>query len=133
MADNFVDARAAVGLRVFHMTGQRVDEIPGEVGAIRGRQRSAFFALEVIMQDQFLVVLGKNEVDAGSLEISVKKQQRVRHDNGAGRNMGGVRRLDMAIRIGMRNRNVSRRISVELTGVIQWATAKVKFFNWFLV
>ena len=59
------------------MPCQRVDKIAAEVGAIGRRKRSALLALEVILQDQFVVVLGKNQVDAGPLEISIEKQLRV--------------------------------------------------------
>ena len=34
MTDDMADAGAAVGLRVFDVAGQRVDEIPGEVRAV---------------------------------------------------------------------------------------------------
>ena len=60
MADHLGGARAAAGLRVFGVAGQRVDEIAGEVRAIGRRQRRALLALEVIVQDQFVVVMGKD-------------------------------------------------------------------------
>ncbi len=89
MADHGGDAGAAVGLGIFDMAGQRVDEVAGEVGAVGRRQRGALLALEVILQDQFVVVLGQDQVDAGSLEIPVEQQMRIRDDNGVRRRVGG--------------------------------------------
>jgi hypothetical protein len=74
-------------LGIFDVAGQRVDQIAGEVGAIGRRQRRAIFALEVILQNQFVVVLGKDEVDARPLEVSLKKQIGVRNDDGVRRGM----------------------------------------------
>ncbi len=65
MADHLAGGGAAVGLRVFGVAGQRVDEIAGEVRAVGRRQRGALLALEVVVQDQFVVVVGKHQVDAG--------------------------------------------------------------------
>ena len=90
MADDLAGAGTAIGLRIFDVTGQRVDEIAGEMGAIGRGQRRALLALEVIMQDQFLVVLGKNEIDAGPLELSAEKQMRVGNDDRIRRSVRGV-------------------------------------------
>ena len=100
MADHLADARAAVRLRVLVVAGKRVDDVAGEVGAIGRRQRGALLALEVILQDQFAIVPGKDQVDAGPLEVAVEQQLRVRDDNGARRSMGRVRRngLDVDVR-----------------------------------
>ena len=96
------------------------------MGAIGRRQRSALLALEVIVQDQFVVVFGKDQVKAGSLEISVEKQLRVRNDNGIRRSVRGARRnrLDMDVRIGMRPRPSAGKSGVEFANEIQRATAK---------
>ena len=44
-------------------------------------------ALEVIMQDDFAVVAGEDQVDARALEIAGEEQVRVRNDNGVRRRM----------------------------------------------
>ena len=121
MADHMAGGDAAVGLRVFGVAGQRVDEIAGEMGAIGRRQRGALLALEVIVQHQLLLVVGKHEVDAGPLEISVEEQLRVRNDDGA---CGRVRRVrgnafHMGMPIGMQARPVSSKLGVEFAGVVQ--------------
>src|SRR5947209_19707596 len=104
MADDLADARAAAGLAVLDVTGQRVDNIAGEMGAVGRRQRSALLALEVIRQEQFVVILGKDQVNAGSLEIAVEQQMRSGDDD---RIRGGVRSgwrnsLEVAMRMRMR-------------------------------
>ena len=71
------------------------------------------------MQDQFLMVLRKDQIDAGPLEISVEKQLRVRDDNRARRNMRGVNRLDVDVAIGMQPRFVSGKAGVKFAGIIQ--------------
>ena len=82
MADHLADARRCRRpARYCDVAGQRVDDVAGEMGAIGRRQRGALLALEVILQDQFLVVLGKDQVDAGPLEIAVEQQMRVRNDD----------------------------------------------------
>jgi hypothetical protein len=73
------------------------------------------------VQDQFAVVFGNDQVDAGSLEISVEKQLRVRDDDGIRRSVRGVRRngLDMDLPTGMQARAVSRELGIKFAGVIQ--------------
>ena len=90
MTDDLGDAGAAVGLRIFDLAGQRADDVAGEVGAVGRRQCGALFALEVVMQDQFVVVLGKHQIDAGPLEVAVEQQIRVRDDNRVRGRMGGA-------------------------------------------
>ena len=126
MADHLAGAGVAVGLRIVDVAGQRIDEIAGEVGAIGGRQCGPLLALEVIVQDQLLVVLGKDEVDARPLEVAVEEQLCVGNDDRARRSVGGMRGdgLDMAMLVGMQARAVSGKLAVEFTGIIQWATAK---------
>ncbi len=121
MADHLAGARAAVRLSIFGVAGERADDIAGEVRAIGRRQRRALLALEVIMQDQFVVVPGKDQVDAGPLEISVEKQLRVRDDDGVRRRVRSVpgNRLDMGMALGMQTRAVSRELGVEFARVIQ--------------
>ena len=73
MADHRGRAGAAVGLRELDVAGQRVDDVAGQMGAVGRRQRGALLALEIILQHQFAIVLGKDEVDAGSLEVAVEQ------------------------------------------------------------
>jgi hypothetical protein len=77
-------------------------------------------ALEVIMDDQFAVSVGKDQVDAGSFEVRAEQQMRVGNDNRVGRRMRG-RMLDM--HMGMRSRAVSG-YGVEFANEIQCATAQ---------
>ena len=80
-------AGAAVGLRELGVPGQRVDDVAGEMGAIGRGQRRPLLALEVIMQHEFAVVAGQDQVDARPLEIAGEQQMGVRNDNGVGRRM----------------------------------------------
>ena len=73
MADHLGRAGAAVGLRKLDMAGQRVDDVAGEMGAVGRGQRRALLALEIILQHQLAIVLGKDEVDAGSLEVAIEQ------------------------------------------------------------
>ncbi len=126
MADDLAGARAAVGLRILDVPRQRVDDVAGEMGAIGGRQGSPLLALEVVLQDQFVIVLGKDQVKAGPLEISVEKQLDVRDDNGVRRGMPGRRRkgLDVDVGMGKRAWDVSRQLGVKFASKIQRATKK---------
>ena len=121
MTDNLAGAGAAVRLRELGVAGKRIDNVAGEVGAIGRCQRGALFALEVIMQHQFVVVPGKDQVDAGALEVAVEQQLRVRDNYRACRNMRGVvgKSLDVALPIGMQARAIDRQIGIEFAGVIQ--------------
>jgi hypothetical protein len=100
-------------LRVFDVARQCVDNITCETRAVGRGQRHALLALEVIMQDQFLGVLGKDQIDAGTLEFSVEKQVRIRNDNRVRRNVRGVNRLDVDGPIRMQPRALSRKLGVE--------------------
>ena len=119
MTDNMAGGGAAVRLRVFDMAGQRIDDVASEVGTVSRGQRGALLALEVILQDQFLIVPGKDQIDAGPLEISVEKQMRVRDDDRTRRSVRGVDGLDMDVAAGMQPRAVSGKLGVEFAGVIQ--------------
>ena len=87
MADHLGHAGAAVGLRKLGIAGQRVDDVAGEVGAIGRSQRRPLLALEVVMQDEFAVLSGQNEVDARPFEVPGEEQVGIRNDNGVGRRM----------------------------------------------
>ena len=90
MADGDVSgSRTAVGLAILDVAGERADDIAGEMGAIGRGQRRVLLALEVVLQDQLLVVVGKDQVDAGSLEIAVEQQMRVRNDDRIRWRVGG--------------------------------------------
>ena len=103
MADDLGGIRGS-RLGVPNMPRQRVDNIAGEMGAVGRRQRSALLALEVIRHDQFVVVLGKDQVKAGSLEISVEQQLRIGDDNRIRRSVRSGRRngFEVAVRMRMR-------------------------------
>jgi hypothetical protein len=96
------DSGGAVGLRVIDLAGERVDDVAGEMGAIERRQRAVMLALEVIMHDQFAVGVGKDQVDAGPLEVCAEQQMRVGDDNGICRRVRGVRDYRIDMRMGMR-------------------------------
>ena len=81
------DAGAAVGLRELRVPGQRVDDVAGEVGAIRRGQRGAFLALEVLGQHDLAVTAGEDQVDAGALEVAVEQQMSIRNNYGVRRRM----------------------------------------------
>ena len=70
-----------------------------------------------------MVVFGKNQIDAGSLEVTAEQQLGVGNDNGIG---GGVRgrAIDVSKRNGMRDRSFNRQLGVEFTYEIQGATIK---------
>jgi hypothetical protein len=119
MTDNMAGSGATVSLRILDVAGQRVDNVAGEMGAVGRGQRRALLALEVIMQDQFLMVPGKDQIDAGPLEISIKKQLRVRDDDCIRGNMRSVNRLDVDVAIGIQPRSVSGKLGIESASIIQ--------------
>jgi hypothetical protein len=55
------------------------------VSAIGRSQCGALLALEVILQDQFAVITGEDQVDTGPLEISGEEQMRIANNDGAWR------------------------------------------------
>jgi len=69
------------------------------------------------------MVIGQDQVDAGSLELSAEQQLGVWDDNGIRRSMRG-RAIDMRMHSGVRNRAVNRQLGVEFANEIQWATKK---------
>jgi hypothetical protein len=123
MADDRGGRRSAVGLGNFDVAGERLDEVAGEVGAVGRCQRDPLLAFEIIVQDQFVMVVRQHQVDAGSLELSPEQQLGVGDDNGIRRSMRG-RAIDMRMHSGMRNRAVNRQLGVEFANEIQWATKK---------
>ena len=72
---------------ILDMAGQRVDDVAGEMGAIGRGQRGALLALEVVVQDEFVVVAGQDQVDAGPLEVAGEQQMGVGNDDGVRRRM----------------------------------------------
>ena len=81
------DAGAAAGLRELRVPGQCVDDVSGEVGAIRRGQRGAFLALEVLGQHDLAVTTGEDQVDARALEVAVEQQMSIRNNYGVRRRM----------------------------------------------
>ena len=80
------------------------------------------------MQNQFLIVLGQDQVDARALEIAVEQQVRIRHQNGVGRRMAG-HGIDVKVAVERRTYAVNRHLGVEFAGVIQkGATEKELIF-----
>jgi hypothetical protein len=71
------------------------------------------------MQDQFVIVLGEDQIDAGPLEFSVEKQLRVRDDDRIRGSVGGVNGFDVDVAIGMQGRTVSGKLGVKFARVIQ--------------
>jgi hypothetical protein len=88
VADDMTCGGSGAGLAVLNMAGERVDEIAGQMRAIRRGQRRALLALEVIVKHEFGVVLGQDQVDAGPFEVRVEKQMRVGNDDRVRRNLG---------------------------------------------
>jgi len=85
VADHLAGARAAASLCELLVAGKRVDDVAGQMGTIGRRQRGALLALEVIPAAPVRGRPGQDQVDAGSLEISVEQQLRVGNDDGADR------------------------------------------------
>src|SRR5216683_6970267 len=103
------------------MAGKRVDDVASKVGAIGRRQRGALLAPEIIRQDQFVVLVGQDKVDTGSLEISVEQELRVGDDDGARGSVQGMRRhgIDVKMPMRMRTRAIKRQLGIEFAGVVQ--------------
>src|SRR5260370_37378436 len=121
MADTLAAAGAAARLGELGVAGKRIDDVAGKMGAVGRCQRSALLTLEIIMQDEFAVVVGKDQVNAGSLEVAVEQKPRVRDDDRVRRRMRGVvsKSLDVARAMGMQTRAVSRQPGVKFARVIQ--------------
>ena len=75
------------------MAGQRVDDVAGQMRAVGRGDRRALLALEVIVQDEFVVVPGQDQVDAGALEIAIEQELRIGNDDRIRRrmHMAGIR------------------------------------------
>ena len=73
-----------------------------------------------------MIVLGKNQVDARALEISVEKQLRIGHDYRVRRRMRTVprNRLDVGLVLKKKTQTVGRMTGIDFAGVIQRGTAK---------
>ncbi|MEA2862546.1 MAG: hypothetical protein QOC84_502, partial [Bradyrhizobium sp.] len=69
---------------------------------------------------------GKDQVDAGSLEIAVEEQLRVGDDDRTGRRVRRGRKecFDMTVAVGIQSHAVSRKPGVKFAGVIQMAPRK---------
>ena len=82
VADHLGHGGTPASLRILGISGQRIDDVAGEVGAIGRRQRRPLLALEIVMQDEFAVLGGQDEIDARPLEIAVEEQMGIRNNNG---------------------------------------------------
>ena len=128
IADNLGGIRRASCLGVLNMPCQRVDNIAGEVGTIGRRKRCALLASQVILRDRFVVVLGNNQVDAGSPKISVKRQIWVGDvsDRGCGE------ANDVGVPMGMRTQaitgqlGVNGQLDINFAGIIQSALLNLR-------
>ena len=115
--------RRAAGLRDLDRAGQRLDNIGGEMGAIGRGQCRVLLALEVIMQDDLVAVVGQNQVDAASLEIAMEQEMRVGNDDRIFRSLR-MRWIDMNVRVRMlRTVAICGKRGVKFASVIQWTTA----------
>jgi len=123
VADHLAGARAAASLCELLVAGKRIDDVAGEMGAIGRRQRGALLALEVILQDQFAVVPGQDQVDAGSLEIPLNSSC-ASGTTMARRAPMRRHRIDVDVRMVRRTRAFKRQFGVEFAGVIQRADPK---------
>ena len=89
MADDLGRGGAGRCLRVLNVAGERVDEVAGEMGAVGRGDRGALLAPELIVNDEFVAVMGQDEVDAGPLELAMEQEI------GIGNNERAVRRVSM--------------------------------------
>lgn len=87
VADHLGHAGAAVGLRELGVSGQRIDDVAGEMRTVGRSQRRSLLALEIVVQDNFTAVAGNNEVDARALIVAGKEQMRIRNYNSVGGRM----------------------------------------------
>lgn len=82
-------AAAGRRLRVLDVAGERVDDVAGEMGAIGRGDRGALLALEVIVDDELVSVIGQHEIDACALEVAMEQEI------GIGNNERALRRVPM--------------------------------------
>jgi len=81
MADDLPDHRTGAGLADLDMPGERVDDVAGQMRAVGRGQRGALLALEIIVEHDFAVIAGQDQVDAGPLEVRVEQEMRVGNDD----------------------------------------------------
>lgn len=91
------------------------------MSAVGRRQCRALLALEVIMEGQFPIVPGKDQIDAGPLELSVKEQVRVRDDNRIRWSVRSVDGLDVEVAVGIQARPVSGSLGVKFAIGVEFA------------
>ena len=77
------------------------------------------------MQDQFSIILRKDQINAGPREFSAEKQMRVRDDDRIRRNVRSMKRLDVAVAVRMMAEAVNGNFGVKFARVIQGPTAMV--------
>ena len=64
------------------------------MGAVRRGQRRPLLALEIVVDYEFVVALGQDQVDAGPIEVRVEQQMRIGHHKGA-RGWLGMQRIGL--------------------------------------
>src|SRR5258708_33087063 len=82
--DDFASVDGPAGLRKLGMTGQCVDKICIEPGAVGRCEVGVLRILEVIVERKLSTILRKDEVDAGLPVVSAEQQPRVVNDNRSG-------------------------------------------------
>lgn len=66
------------------VTGERVDDVAGQMRAVGRGQGRAFFTPEVVVQDQLAIILRQDQIEAGTFEIAGEEQLGVVNDDRAG-------------------------------------------------
>ncbi|MFK4528421.1 hypothetical protein ABIF90_006402 [Bradyrhizobium japonicum] len=74
VADDLRGGDAGRGLRNLHMARERVDDVAGEMGAIGRGDRCALVALEIIVNDELMPLVGQHEVETCALELAIEDQ-----------------------------------------------------------
>jgi len=118
MADDLPDHRTGAGLADLDMPGERVDDVAGQMRAVGRGQRGALLALEIIVEHDFAVIAGQDQVNAGPLEVRVEQEMRVGNDDRIRWRMGR-RMIHVKIRVRWRGRAIMGKRGVELASVIQ--------------
>nr|WP_312015475.1 hypothetical protein [Bradyrhizobium manausense] len=74
MADDLRRSGAGRSLRDLNVTGERTDNVAGEMGAVGRCDRRALVALEIIVNDELVAVMREHEIEARALEVAMKDQ-----------------------------------------------------------
>jgi hypothetical protein len=87
VADDLARGLSIAGLADLNLADQGLDDVSSQMRAIRRRNRGAFLALEIIVQDKIVMILGNDQVVPGPLEIAMEKKLRVRNNERVRRRM----------------------------------------------